>query len=54
MAENTTLTVRSIAGTLVLPGTGRSLMEIHVYVASGATLVFSPSRRSWRRAATTP
>ncbi|WP_066365338.1 urease accessory protein UreD [Herbidospora mongoliensis] len=42
VAEKTSLTVRSIASTLVLPGTGRSLMEIHAYVASGATLVFAP------------
>ncbi|NAS23093.1 urease accessory protein UreD [Herbidospora sp. NEAU-GS84] len=42
VAEGTSLTVRSIASTLVLPGAGRSLMEIHVYVASGATLVFAP------------
>ncbi|WP_061294490.1 urease accessory protein UreD [Herbidospora cretacea] len=42
VAEGTSLTVRSIASTLVLPGAGRSLMEIHVSVASGAALVFSP------------
>ncbi|WP_062442376.1 urease accessory protein UreD [Herbidospora daliensis] len=42
VAEGTSLTVRSIASTLVLPGTGRSLMEIHVYVASGGSLVFAP------------
>ena len=37
-----TLTVATVAGTLVLPGDGESVMEVHATVAAGAALAFLP------------
>lgn len=37
-----TLTVATVAGTLVLPGDGESVMEVHATVEPGATLAFLP------------
>ncbi|WP_063780909.1 urease accessory protein UreD [Nonomuraea sp. SBT364] len=42
VAPHTTLEVRSVASTLVLPGAGRSAMRVSARVGAGATLRFVP------------